>query len=61
MPSVDSYGRGDLLVNLNVWTPQELTSEERSTLESWREAPNFQPSPDPREKGFFDRVRDMFS
>ena len=61
MPSVDSYGRGDLLVNLNVWTPQELTAEERATLESWREAPNFQPSPDPREKGFFDRVRDMFS
>ena len=61
MPSVDSYGRGDLLVNLNVWTPQELTAEEKTTLESWREAPNFQPSPDPREKGFFDRVRDMFS
>ena len=61
MPSVDSYGRGDLLVNLNVWTPQELSAEERKTLESWREAPNFQPNPDPRDKGFFERVRDMFS
>jgi molecular chaperone DnaJ len=61
MPSVDSYGRGDLLVNLNVWTPQELTAEERATLESWRDSANFQPDPDPREKGFFDRVRDMFS
>jgi len=61
LPSVDSYGRGDLLVNLNVWTPQELTAEERKTLESWREAANFQPNPDARDKGFFDRVRDMFS
>ena len=61
LPSVDSYGKGDLLVNLNVWTPQELTSEERDILEKWREAPNFQPDPDPREKGFFERVRDMFS
>lgn len=61
LPSVDSYGKGDLLVNLNVWTPQTLTSEERDTLEKWREAPNFQPDPDPREKGFFERVRDMFS
>ena len=61
MPSVDSYGKGDLLVNLNVWTPQQLTSEEREVLEKWREATNFQPDPDPREKGFFDRVRDMFS
>jgi molecular chaperone DnaJ len=61
LPSVDSYGRGDLLVNLNVWTPQELSPEEKETLESWREAPNFQPDPDPRDKGFFERVRDMFS
>lgn len=61
LPSVDSYGKGDLLVNLNVWTPQELSSEERDILEKWREAPNFQPDPDPREKGFFERVRDMFS
>ena len=58
---MDSYGRGDLLVNLNVWTPQELTAEERKTLESWREAANFQPNPDARDTGFFDRVRDMFS
>jgi len=61
LPSVDSYGKGDLLVNLNIWTPQTLTSEERNILEKWREAPNFQPDPDPREKGFFERVRDMFS
>ena len=61
LPSVDSYGKGDLLVNLNVWTPQELTAEERETLENWREAANFQPNPDPKEKGFFERVRDMFS
>ena len=61
LPSVDSYGKGDLLVNLNVWTPQELSSQERDILEKWREAPNIQPDPDPREKGFFERVRDMFS
>lgn len=61
LPSVDSYGRGDLLVNLNVWTPQTLTADERQILENWREAENFQPNPDPRDKGFFDRVRDMFS
>ena len=35
LPSVDSYGKGDLLVNLNVWTLQELSSEERY-LEKWR-------------------------
>ena len=58
---MDSYGRGDLLVNLNVWPPQELSAEGRKTLESWRKAPNFQPNPDPRDKGFFERVRDMFS
>ena len=56
-----SYGRGDLLVNLNVWTPTSLTADERQTLEDLREADNFQPDPDHKERGFFDKVRDMFS
>lgn len=57
----NGYGRGDLLVNLNVWTPMELTEEERATLENLREADNFQPDPDHKERGFFDKVRDMFT
>ncbi len=60
LPSVQAYGEGDLLVNVNVWTPKELTSQEREILEKIRTMPNFQPNPGKDEKGFFDRMKDMF-
>ena len=47
---------GQLWTRRSVGEPQRVdatridSSEERSTLESWREAPNFQPAPDPQRK-----------
>ena len=61
LPSVDSYGNGDLLINLNVWTPKSLTKDETQALEALRDSANFQPDSDHEERGFFDKVRDMFS
>ncbi|HIO16170.1 MAG TPA: molecular chaperone DnaJ, partial [Flavobacteriales bacterium] len=61
LPSVDSYGNGDLLVNINVWTPKNITKEERKALESLRESTNFQPETDHDERGFFDKVNDLFT
>ena len=61
LPSMDSYGNGDLLVNINVWTPQELTKDERKALEGLRDSINFNPDPNHDERGFFDKVRDLFS
>ncbi len=61
LPSVNSYGRGDQLILINVYTPTDITSEERKLLEKLREAPNFKPKPGVKqERGFFDRVKDMF-
>ncbi len=61
LPALDSYGSGDLLVNISVWTPQELSSEERATLENLRESENFKPNPTHRDKGFFQKVKEMFT
>jgi DnaJ-class molecular chaperone len=61
LPAVDSYGNGDLLVNINVWTPQKLSSDERAILEKLCDSANFQPAADHQERGFFDKVRDMFA
>ncbi len=61
LPSMDSYGNGDLLVNINVWTPQELTKDERKVLEGLRDSSNFKADPNHDERGFFDKVRDLFS
>ncbi|WP_367179825.1 hypothetical protein [uncultured Paraglaciecola sp.] len=60
MTSVNEYGRGDLIVNINVWTPKQLTAEEKNTLEQLRSSENFIPSPDHKEKGFFQKVKEMF-
>lgn len=61
LPAVNSYGRGDQLILVNVFTPTELTSEERKLLEKLRESPNFNPKPGQKsERGFFDRMRDLF-
>ncbi|QRR01792.1 molecular chaperone DnaJ [Dyadobacter sandarakinus] len=57
---INGYGKGDQLVHINVWTPQQLTSDERETLEALRHSPNFQPKPGKNEKGFFDKMKDFF-
>jgi len=61
LPSVQSYGKGDQLINVNIWTPKTLTSEEEMLLEKLRESPNFIPGPDNKEKGFFERMKDYFN
>jgi molecular chaperone DnaJ len=53
--------RGDQLVYINVWTPKDLTPDERTTLERLRTSPNFEPKPGKTEKSFFERVREAFS
>lgn len=60
LPEVNSYGKGDLLVNINVWIPKNLSREEKKLLEKLDESENFKPSPNKREKGFFHRMKDYF-
>jgi molecular chaperone DnaJ len=60
-PGVNSYEKGDQLIHVNVWTPQNLTSEEKDMLEKLGTSPNFTPQPDKSDKSFFDKVREMFS
>ena len=60
-PAVNSYEKGDQLIHVNVWTPQNLNSEEKAVLEKLSQSENFKPQPDKNEKGFFDKVREMFS
>ncbi len=60
VPYVNSYGRGDLLVNINVWTPKNLSSEEKSLMETLKNSENFQPRPGAGEKSFFERMKEYF-
>ncbi|MEJ6681839.1 MAG: molecular chaperone DnaJ [Flavobacteriales bacterium] len=61
LPSVQSYGSGDLLVHFNVWTPQKLSSEEKDVLQRLKDSENFNPQPGSKDKGFFKKVKEMFS
>ena len=61
LPSVNSYGKGDLLVHINLWTPQNISSEEKKFFEKAQNSKNFQPQPSKSDKSFFDRVKEMFS
>lgn len=61
LPSVNSYGRGDLLVNINVWTPQHLSSEEKKTMEHLRNSQNFKPNPGKGDKSWKERMREFFN
>ena len=60
LPEVNGYGRGDLLVNVNVWIPKELSREELKIIEKFRDADSFAPKPDKNDKGFFERMRGYF-
>jgi len=60
-PSVNSYEKGDQLIHVNVWTPQHISSDEKSMLEKMQHSHNFQPKPEKNERSFFDKVRDVFS
>jgi molecular chaperone DnaJ len=60
IPDVNGYGTGDLLVSINVYTPQKLSSEEKATLEKLRNSANFTPNPEKAGKSFFQRMRDHF-
>lgn len=60
-PAVNSYEKGDQLIHINVWTPQQVSTEEKAMLEKLSHSQNFKPHPDKNDKGFFDRIREMFS
>jgi len=61
LPSLNSYGSGDLLVNINVWTPKSVSKEEREILEKLGKSPNFIPDPTAKDRSFFSRMREYFT
>jgi molecular chaperone DnaJ len=60
LPEVNGYGRGDLLVNVNVWIPRNLPREELRTIEKLKDSDSFVPKPDKDDRGFFERMRGYF-
>lgn len=61
LPNLNGYGRGNLLIHINVWTPQTLTGEEKRMLERLQTSQNFTPNPSQEQKGLFSKIREFFN
>ena len=60
-PNINGYEKGDQLIQVNVWTPQHVSTEEKQVLEKLQQSQNFVPKPEKNDKSFFEKVREMFS
>ncbi len=61
IPSINGYGKGDLLVHINVWTPKTLSKKQKEFFEEMKNDEHFEPKPESSDKSFFEKVKDMFS
>ena len=59
LPSVNSYGTGDLLVNVSVYIPETLSSAEKETLTKLKDEANFQHKKSVKDK-IFSKFRNLF-
>ncbi len=58
VPHLQSHGRGDLYVTVEVHVPSRITRDQRKLLEQLRET--LPEENEPKEKGLFDKVKDYF-
>ena len=61
LPDVNGYGKGDLFVHVNLWTPEKITKEQEQFFDKMRDDKHFSPDPEKQNKSFFDRVKEMFN
>ena len=59
LPTLNGYGKGDIVVNISVYIPETLSKEERKAVEEFRESENFRPSESIKEK-IFRRFKNFF-
>lgn len=59
LPSVNRYGTGDLLVNVGVYIPENLSKDEKALMEKLANSSNVKPNAS-ASRDFFSRFRNMF-
>jgi molecular chaperone DnaJ len=52
LPSINTYGTGDLLINISVYIPETLSESEKSLLQGLENSPNFRPKKSMKDKIF---------
>lgn len=60
LPTVNRYGRGDIIINISVYVPETLDSEDKKILESLKGKKNYSANTTAFEK-FKSKIKNMFS
>ena len=60
IPDINGYGKGDLLVYVQVWIPKRIGREEKELMKKLQESSDFKPNPTKNDKNFFDRMKKIF-
>jgi molecular chaperone DnaJ len=62
---LNSYGRGDQLVHIDIWVPKRLSTKEKELLRELNSEDNIKPNESEKKshssRSFFDKVKDAFS
>lgn len=59
LPTLNGYGKGDIVVNISVYIPETLSKDEKTQIEKFKDSDNFRPSESIKEK-IFRRFRNFF-
>lgn len=60
LPDVNGYGRGDLLVVVDITIPDRLTSDERKLVEKLADSPSFREASPVKNQNIFERMKNFF-
>lgn len=58
--NIESGQKGDLLVHINIWTPEKITNEQKEFFKQNMDSKEFMPQPK-NQKSFFQKVKEMFN
>lgn len=63
IPHLNSYKKGDQIVLVNIYIPQNINSKEKSLIKELAGSPNISPrrKSSKRDKDFFDKVKEIFT
>ena len=57
---IETRTKGDLLVHINIWTPEKINKEQKDFFTQQINAKEFKPQPK-NQKSFFEKVKEMFN
>ncbi len=60
LPDVNGYGRGDILIVVDITIPDSLTSEERQLVQKLSEQPHFKAAESVEQQNIFERMKNFF-